>query len=151
MGHQEIIMQKQLLLILVSTFSFSVWAKIDIGKESLKYVPNGKIEVKENDEVKVKTAQDTFIEIEFNRDGSLDEASGDLALKDDFTPGNNLLTLKEAVSALEKSGKTVSGEWSLDKGFLKDWEYEFEGVEEGKKFEYVVNAKTGKLIESKPD
>lgn len=144
-------MRKYLLLLLISTFSLSVLAKTDIGKESLKYVPNGKIEVKEKDEVKVKTVQDTFIEIEFNRDGSLDEASGDLALKDEFTPGNKLLTLKEAVAALEKSGKTASGEWSLDKGFLKDWEYEFEGVEDGKKFEYVVNAKTGKLTESKPD
>lgn len=144
-------MKKILFIMSVVSIPFSVMAKVNLGTEALKYVPNGKVEVQEKDEVKVKTTQGTFIEIEFNRDGTLDEASGDLASKDNFNPGNNLLPLNDAVAAMEKADKKVEGEWSFDKGFMKDWEYEFEGVENGKKYEYVLNAKTGKLLESKTE
>jgi uncharacterized membrane protein YkoI len=81
----------------------------------------------------------------------LDEASGKMAKKDAFIPGNGLISLEEAVMAMQKEGKTVEGEWSLDKDFLRDWEYEFEGIEDGKHYEYTLNAKTGKLIKSEAD
>lgn len=136
---------------LILLVSFSVLADPDIKKEAIKYVPAGTLEVAERDEAKVRTAQGTIVEIELNRDGSLDEASGELAQKDTLTPGQGLLSLTEAVAAMKKHGKNVEGEWSLDKDFLRDWEYEFEGMENGKEHEYSLNDKTGKLIESKPD
>lgn len=144
-------MKNYFILLSLASLPLVGFAKADLGKEALKLVPGGMIEIQEKDEVKVKTSQGTFIEVEFNRDGTLDEASGDLAQKDSFVPANNLLSLNDAVRAMEKEGKKVEGEWSLDKGFLKDWEYEFEGVENGKKVEYVLNAKTGKLLDTKRD
>ena len=144
-------MKSFMMMSLLISASISAMAAADLGKEALKYVPDGKVELMEKDEVKVKTTQGTMVEVEFDRNGGLQEASGDFAQKDNFVPGNGLLSLKDAVAAITKNGKTVDGEWSLDKDFLRDWEYEFEGIENGKKFEYVVNAKTGKLLESKPD
>lgn len=136
-----------LMLILISTISH---AKSDMGKKALKYVPGGTIYSVEGDEVTIKT--DTgFIEVELNGDGSLDEASGEVAQKDVFVPGNGLISLSEAVKALQQEGKFAEGEWSLDKDFLRDWEYEFEGIEDGRPQEYSLNAQTGKLIKSEAD
>lgn len=137
-----------LVLVLISTFSHSA---TDLAKKALKYVPEGTVQMVERDEFTIKTKSGSIIEVELNRDGSLDEASGEMAQKDDFVPGNGLISLSQAVKALQKEGKTVEGEWSLDKDFLRDWEYEFEGVEDGKQYEYTVNAKTGKLIKSEAD
>lgn len=144
-------MKKLVLLSLSLSLAACASAKVDLEKEALKLVPNGTVEMREGNEVKVKTAEGTRVEIEFNRDGTLDEASGDMAKKDIFVPGNGLISLKDAVAALEKAGKTPSGDWSLDKDMMRDWEYEFEGVENGREFEYRINAKTGQLVKSKQD
>lgn len=144
-------MKKLISFILLGLMSLGVSAKTDFGKNAMKLVPGGSVEQTERDEVTVKTAAGTLIEIEFNRDGSLDEVSGDMATKDNFVPGNGLLSLKDAVAALEKNGKKAEGEWSLDKDFMREWEYEFEGFENNQKFEYVINAKTGELLKSKKD
>lgn len=144
-------MKKTLSIALLGIISLSVSAKTDFGKNALKMVPGGTVESLDRDEVTVKTAAGTIMEIEFNRDGTLDEASGDMATKDDFMPGNGLLTLKDAVAALEKAGKKAEGEWSIDKDFMREWEYEFEGFENNQKYEYVINAKSGELLKSKRD
>lgn len=110
-----------------------------------KYVPQGKIIQEKNDEVKVQTPNGTIVEIEFKRNGNLEEASGDNVEKDVFIPGEGLLSLKDAHAAMTKAGKTAQGDWSLDDSMLKGWHYEFEGVENGKNMEYTVDAKTGKI------
>lgn len=144
-------MKKTLLISLLALSSFSLYAKADFGKTALKVVPGGTVERVDRDEVTVKTAAGTIMEIEFNRDETLDEASGDMASKDTLVPGNGLMSLKDAVAALEKAGKKAEGEWSLDKDFMREWEYEFEGYENNQKYEYVINAKTGELLKSKRD
>lgn len=144
-------MKKIISITLLGLISFGVTADTDFGKMATKLVPRGTVQQVDRDEVTVKTAAGTILEIEFNRDGSLDEASGDMATKDNFVPGNGLLELKDAVAALEKNGKKAEGEWSLDKDFMREWEYEFEGYENNQKYEYVINAKTGALLKSKRD
>lgn len=144
-------MKKLISFVLLGLLSLGVSAKTDFGKSALKLVPGGTVEHTKGDEATVKTTAGTFIEIEFNRDGSLDEASGDMATKDNIVPGNGLLSLKDAVSSLEKNGKKAEGEWSLDKDFMREWEYEFEGFENNQKFEYVINAKTGEFLKSEKD
>jgi uncharacterized membrane protein YkoI len=131
--------------------SFASLAAKDVEKKALELVPDGKIEATKKDEVVIKTKAGTLVEVELNRDGSLDEASGHNALKDNFTPGAGLLTLDQAVKKLKEKGKDVSGEWSLDKDLLRDWEYEFEGIENGKQYEYSLNARTGELVKSDAD
>ena len=68
-----------------------------------------------------------------------------------FVPGGQLLSLAAAVESLKKSGKTAQGDWSFEKSTLNGWVYEFEGVEDGKKMEYVIDATAGKLIKAKRD
>lgn len=142
---------KFLSVFMISGLSFSAIAAIDINKEALKYVPNGKVEAVEKNEAKVRTSGGTIVEVEFDRNGNLEEASGDMASKDTFVPGNGLLSLTDAVAAMKKAGKNVDGEWSLEKDFARDWEYEFEGFENGKSMEYTLNAKTGKITGTKED
>lgn len=130
-----------LLLVLSSTAMASA-----ISDEALKYIPGGKVVSEKADEVKVQGPNGTIIEIEFNRSGKFDEASGDSVEQDVFVPGNDILSLKEAVAALKKEGKSAVGEWSIDNSMIRGWYYEFEGFEEGKKMDYTIDGKSGKLL-----
>ena len=137
--------------ILLVSLSTSVMSATDLGKKALKFVPDGAVQGVDRDEVMIKTKAGGLIEVELTKDGDLEEASGNMVETDTFAPGNGLLPLNEAVASMKKQGKNVSGEWSLDKDFLRDWEYEFEGAENGKQYEYSMNAKTGKLVKSEAD
>ena len=119
--------------------------------QALKFVPGGEIVQEKLREVKVKTPKGTIVEIEFNGDGSFEEASGDNLEKDIFVPETGLVTLENAVESLKKEGKSPVGDWELDHSFLSGWGYKFEGYENGQKFDYYVDAKTGKLVKSKLD
>ena len=120
-------------------------------ENALKYVPAGKIVQEEKNEFKVETPNGTIVEIELKSNGEFDEASGDSVDKDIFVPGEGLLSLSDTVAVVTKSGKKLTGDWSLDKSWFKGWHYEFEGIENGKKMDYVVDAKTGKILEQKLD
>ena len=122
-----------------------------MSEKALKYVPGGKVIQEKKDEVKVQTPNGSIVEIEFKRNGDLEEASGDTVDKDIFVPGEGLLSLKDAYAAMTKAGKAPVGDWSLDKSMMKGWHYEFEGAENGKNMDYVVDAKTGKIVDSQED
>lgn len=117
----------------------------------MKMVPNSKVLLEEKDEVKLQTADGGTIEIEFDRKGAFEEASGKNVDKDTFNAPNGLMSLKDAVAAAKKAGKTPVGKWSLEKGLLTGWTYEFKGVENNKEMEYMIDAKTGELKKSKTD
>ncbi len=122
-------------------------------KESLnQFVPESKFLHKDGDEYKVTTAKQTIVEVEFDRDGKVDEASGDAVEGGDvFIPGRGNFTLAQALDALKKSGKTPTGDWKYKKSFLNGWVYEFEGTENGKKMDYAVSAKDGALVVDRRD
>lgn len=122
-----------------------------MSESALKMVPGGKVVQEKDKEIKVQTKENTIVEIEFKRNGDFEEASGKMVDKDNFEPGQNLLSLKDALAAVKKAGKNPNGEWSLDDSMIKGWHYEFEGIENGKSMEYVVDAKTGTLKETKQD
>lgn len=122
-----------------------------LGDASLKLVPGGKVIQEQTKEVKVQTPEGTLVEVEFEKNGTFEEASGDNVDKDILVPGNNLLPLKDAIASLKKANKTPVGEWSLDQSFVQGWHYEFEGFENNQKMDYVVDAKSGKLLSSKVD
>ena len=122
-----------------------------VNNQALKFIPGGEIVQEKLHEVKVKTPQGTIVEVEFNGDGSFEEASGDNLEKDIFVPDTGLVTLKDAVESIKKDGKSPVGDWELDRSFLSGWRYKFEGFEKGQKFDYYVDAKTGKLIKSELD
>lgn len=147
-----------LVFLSVAVFGFSVPAyakKISEAqlKESLtKLVPESKVVKQDGDEYEVVTPKNTIVEVEFKRDGSVDEASGDAALAGDvFVPGNGMIALSDAVEALKKSGKSASGDWSYKKSFKNGWVYEFEGLENGKEMEYQISAKDGSLVKDRRD
>lgn len=118
---------------------------------ALKLVPNGKVVAETLDEVRVQTAGGTVVEIEFDKNGKFEEASGDALATDVLIPGEGLLSLADVVAGLKKEGKSPVGDWSLEKSFIRGWHYDFEALENGQKMEYVVDAKTGKILESKLD
>jgi uncharacterized membrane protein YkoI len=134
---------------LVFTSATSIAATMQ--ENALKYVPGGKIIQEKKNEIKVQTPDGSIVEVEFKRNGNLEEASGDTVEKDIFVPGEGLLSLKDAYAAMTKAGKKPVGDWSLDESMIKGWHYEFEGVENGKNMDYVVDAKTGKIVDSKVD
>lgn len=90
------------------------------------------------------------MEIEYDKNGKIEEAEGKI-LEDKFEPGEGRLSLKDAVEALKKAGKTPTGKWEFDKSFLNGWYYEFEGFDNNQKMEYTIDAKTGKLQKEKID
>lgn len=139
-----------LIFSLFMTLSTTAFASA-ITDEALRYVPGGKVLSEQIDEVKVQTPMGGVIEVEFNRSGKFDEASGDSVEQDVFAPENGLLSLKDALAALKNAGKTAVGEWSIDHSLLAGWYYKFEGFEAGKKMDYTLDAKTGKLVKTEID
>ena len=122
-------------------------------KESLtQFVPESKFLHKDGHEYKVTTAKQTVVEVEFDRDGTVDEASGDAVEAGDmFVPGRGNYNLAQAVEALKKAGKVPTGDWKYKKSFLNGWVYYFEGTENGKKMDYAVSAKDGALVVDRRD
>lgn len=89
-------------LIVLGSSAFA--AKKDNNKETaLKYVPGATVAKEDGNDYDLKTAKNTLVEIELNSDGTIDEASGDLAHEGDvFNPGGKQLSLEAAVAALKK-------------------------------------------------
>ncbi len=115
-------------------------------------VPESKIVKEDGLEFEVMTKNNTQMEIEFNRDNSIDEASGDAPLNGDvFQPGDNFISLDQAVQSLKTLGKTPSGDWQFEKSFVNGWVYEFDGLEDGKEMTYLINAQNGELVKSSRD
>lgn len=123
-----------------------------IRESLMKMVPESKVVRQDGKEYKLTTSKETLMEVEFNRDGTIDDASGDAAVAGDvFAPGDGMMTLAQAVESLKKVGKTPSGDWSYKKSFMHGWVYEMEGFESGKKMEYLISAKDGSLVKEKKD
>ncbi len=128
------------------------WASANtVPTNPLQFVPNGKLLQSEGKEYKIQTPEGSVVEVELNRKGELDEASGDLAEKDVFVPGQGLLALDQALNAVKEQGKSPSGEWSLEYSMIRGWYYEFNEKLNGQEIEYLVSAKDGKILKEKID
>lgn len=141
---------KSLFLSSILILSLPVIAS-PLTDQALKYVPGGSVLEERGEEVRIKTTSGSVVEVEFDRSGKLEEASGNSVEKDNFVPGQDLLPLTDALKKITQEGKKPIGEWSLDQSLLRGWYFEMEGYENGKKFEYIVDAKSGKLLDSKMD
>lgn len=123
----------------------------DLGSKALKLVPGGVIQTQKSDEVKVKTPNGTLVEIDFTKAGEFEDASGDLAEKDIFTPGEGYKSLEEVVAEIKKQGYQLKGDWSYDKDLLTSWHYELEAIQDGKEVELKIDAKTAKILSAEID
>lgn len=120
--------------------------------DAVKLVPGGKILSQKPDEIQVTTKAGTVVEIGLDADGEMEEASGSAADKGDvFEPGEKMISLKGAVEALKRAGKTLQGEWTFEENEEGDWVYDFEGVEKKAAVDYIVNATNGKLLKTEVD
>lgn len=119
------------------------------------YVPGGVIVVDSKTEKKVKSAENTLVEIFLDTDGKLERASGGSIEKELFTPGDGMLDLSAAVAAAKKLDKDIKGQWAFEKDKKGNWVYELEGKikEEGieKEIELTIDAKTGRLVNEEMD
>lgn len=137
------------LMMGVSSVSF---AKTDVNLKDAasKFIPNSKVVKVDGHEIDLQTAKGTVVEVELNRDGTLDEASGDAVNGgDQFVPGDGLMSLEQAIAALKTAGKSPTGDWKLKKSMMNGWVYEFDGQENGKDMEYAISAKDGKLVKDR--
>lgn len=143
-------MNKYFFSAFLLAFSAQTFAQ-DLSAKALKLVPGGTVVEAKKDEVKIKTQAGSLVEIEFSRSGELDEASGDAMDSDSFIPGKGHKSLSEVSSELKKQGYQVSGDWSYESGFMKDWHYEVDAFKDNQNLELIVDAKTGKVTKSKID
>lgn len=115
-------------------------------------VPSGELVKDKKDEKHFKTKAGTIVEVEYDRKGVFEEASGDMALNgDEFTAHEGHLSLKEITENLKKAGKNLTGEWKYQHSLLNGWVYELEGMTDGKEVDFYVSAKDGKIIKEKID
>lgn len=119
------------------------------------YVPGGVVVVDSKTEKKVKSAENTLVEIFLDSNGKLEKASGGSIEKELFTPGEGMLDLSAAVAAAKKMEKDIKGQWAFEKDKKGNWIYEFEGKtkEEGleKEIELIIDAKTGRIVSEEID
>ena len=134
-------------MILTASYSYGM----PINEKTKQLVPEGTIAQEKEREFKVRTKAGSIVEVEFERNGKFEEASGKSPDKDVLVPGNGLITLASATDVLKKQGKVASGDWSLENSFIKGWVYEFEGFEKGKEVDYLIDAKSGKFLETRID
>ena len=145
---------KTKLMMILTTIALSACATAApaLNKNFEDLVPKGKVIQTKHDEKKVQTTTGSVVELEYTNAGDLKEASGDFLSKgDEFVPGAGLLNLKAAADAVTSSGKKLTEDWSFEKSFIHGWTYEFEGFENGKKMNYLVDAKSGKIIKEEID
>lgn len=135
---------------LLIIFSSGAFAEA-LATKAVSLVPGGAVAHEKAKELRVKTPEGSVVEVEFDSSGEFEEASGNDLEKDVLNPGKGLLPLKDIIGHLKQQGKNPKGEWSLENSFVRGWHYEFEGIENGQKYDYLVDAKTGKLLESKLD
>lgn len=136
-------------------------AEKTVIKPSTPYVPDGTIVVNEKTQLKVRSANDTLVEIFLDADGKLERGSGGMIEKDAFNPGDGMLDLKAAVNAAKKFGKDIAGQWAFEKDTREKWVYEFEGkiteMDEStkkeivKEIEIAIDAKSGRLMSEEAD
>lgn len=130
--------------------SLSAFAAVK-DEDALKFVPGGTVVENKKDEVKVRSPQGGIVELEFKRNGELDEASGDMIESDSFAPGKDYLPLDRIAAALKEEGHQLRGDWSYDKSFMKDWRYEIDTTQNNEQLELVVDAKTAKILDKRID
>lgn len=120
----------KLLALSLIIFSFNACASAQaVNKDLNMIIPDGKVVEVKKHEKKIETPAGTIVEIEYTMTGEF----------------------KEASDVMKNAGKTISGDWSLEKSFVHGWVYEFEGFENNAKMDYLVDAKTGKLIKAQID
>lgn len=136
---------------LVVVLGMIATAKAGSNEKIAHLIPGGEIVQEKDHEVKVRTKSGSIVEVEFERNGAFEEASGKSPDKDILVPGPSLIPLTKAYASLKDAGKSASGDWSLEKSFIKGWVYEFEGFENGREVDYLVDAESGKFLETRID
>jgi hypothetical protein len=118
--------------------SQTILAKPEVA---LTMVPKGKLAETIGRDFKVRTVSGTKIEIEFRRNGLLEEAKGqNLNRGDVFEPGDGLLSLATIAQKISQTGIKPDGQWLLEQDEDHGWIYEIGNT--------IIDAKSGKVIKS---
>ncbi len=123
-------------LFLIAIFPFAYAGSPDVA---ISMVPRGKVVDTIGRDYRVRTIAGTKIELEFKRNGILEEAKGmNLNKGDDLEPGYGLISLSSAAQILQSMGKKPQGLWLLEKDEKMGWIYEFQGT--------IISAKDGSIL-----
>lgn len=134
-----------LSLIATSAFAQTMHERVQ------QYVPGSIIVKQKNKEVKVLTKNKTIVELEFELNNSLEEASGESLARDSFIPDTGHLNLEQIREIIAKKNKGLEAQWSYENSFLKGWYYEVELQTKNKEIEYKIDAKTGEILSEELD
>lgn len=110
-------------------------------------IPGGSIKQEMSTDFYVRTIAGTRVLVEFDHQGSLDEASGlNLGSGDIFEPGEGLLTLETTARKLTEKGHKVRGLWRLEKDTSSRWYYELQVRSDLEDTFLQVDARSAKVL-----
>lgn len=99
--------------------------------------------------IKLRTKNNTDIDILFNHKGQLEVAEGvNLNRGDIFIPGQGMLSLSEIERRMLSLGERIYGKWRLVKYQEYGWVYKVNAAGKGRPIFHLVNAYSGQLIGS---
>jgi hypothetical protein len=114
-------------------------------------IPGGSVRQEMSTDFTVRTIAGTKVMVEFDQQGSLDEASGlNLGSGDIFEPGEGLLSLETTARKLTEQGHKVRGLWRLEKDLHARWYYELQVRSELEDTFLQVDARSAKVFTPSP-
>lgn len=141
---------KKLRLVFMSTllmtllFVSSVFAT-EPKDQALSMVPRGKISETHGRDYIIKTKAGSKIDIEFDLEGKLKQATGkNLNMGDELEPGDGLMSLSSVARQLDQLGQKPSGHWKLEKDKHLGWIYDLNS-------QFILSAHTGKVLKKIPN
>ncbi|HLT22328.1 MAG TPA: hypothetical protein VKZ84_02755 [Bacteriovoracaceae bacterium] len=120
------------------------------GKPPFDYVsPESNIDEHNDNIVKIKTKNNTYIRIFHNKKGQIEVAEGvNLNRGDIFVPGQGILPLSEIEKRMSLLGERTYGRWRLIKYQEFGWVYQLNVASPDQSLFHIVNAYSGQLIGS---
>lgn len=97
--------------------------------------------------IKLRTKNNTHIDLHLSETGQLQEAEGvNLSRGDIFIPGQGMLPLSEIEKRMKILGQKIYGRWKLMKYQEYGWVYQVNAFGKGRAVYHLVNAYSGQLI-----
>lgn len=137
--------------IVLATLVFAITPSALAAPPVDSWVPGGTRLAAHGDDLHFKTPAGTVVEIELDRAGNPDEASGDALISGDLlTPGEGRLDLAAIAARSKALGLAPTGDWSLE---LEHglWVYEIEGLMGDARWSVELDATSGEELRRKRD
>lgn len=111
------------------------------------YSPDSQVLHRSAKSVKLKTKNNTYIDLQLNDRGQLEVAEGvNLNRGDIFYPGQGILSLTQIEKRMTYLGEKIYGRWRLIKYQQYGWVYQLNVASKERPIFHLINAYSGQLI-----